>query len=249
MSTAGPAGAASSPPEPPPDSSPESESPESLSPSPPLSPSPSPSLPSPEEDSAVAIAVTTVFMERFEVIRMAAALIEAMFLAASGLIGLGASLPVVAASNPLPAPTGTAAPPLGVKATVDSETSSFIPVPGFCDNWNCVPRMPATPTAEKIFRLDSRFSFLVDTTIEPQSKSSFTLDLLGSSAKSDTFLPAASKGSWENSRIINFVCDSKVITVPLDSNRTIFPPTPAWATEPSPKAAPTVVLPAGRGFP
>ena len=81
-----------------------------------------------------------------------------------------------------------------------------------------------------MFSRDSRSSFLVDTTIEPQSRSSFTFDLLGSSAKSETFLPAASKGSWENSLIFSFVCDSRVITVPLESSSTILPPIPAWAT-------------------
>ena len=145
----------------------------------------------------------------------------------AGGTGLSTGCPLVGAVKPLPARTMRGGPPpRGLKDTVDSVTSKDMPSLGEKPMPNCVPRIPAVPTGLAISKLDFLFNFLVLTTRAPTSKSTNTLDELGSSSRSPTESPLSSKGSWTKEEIFILVFSLIVTTDPLLSSSRTFPPDP-----------------------
>ena len=165
-----------------------------------------------------------------------------IFALATGFTGRCVGGPFGGAVKPLPAGTMRAwPPPRGLKETVDSVTSSDMPRFGEKPIPNCVPRIPAVPTGLEISKFDFLFSFLVLTTRSPTSKSTNTLDELGSSFRSPTESPLSSKGSCTKEEIFIFVFSLTVTTVPLLSSSRTFPPGPVCTLAPSGNRAPGMV--------
>ena len=131
---------------------------------------------------ALSMAFVTYPREKSFVERVPLSLVVLICPRTTGVTGRSTGWPLGGAVSPLPAGImRVRPPPRGLKETFDSVTSRDMPRLGENPMPNCVPRIPAVPTGLEISKFDCLFSFLVLTTRSPISKSTNTLEELGSS--------------------------------------------------------------------